>query len=60
MVPFIIVDKYISILMMSQLFDLSKNEFFCKIWTVLLLMQIIRNFDNKFAGVGKVISRFLN
>ena len=58
--PFIMVDKYISILMMSQLFDLSKREFFGKIWTVLLLIQIIRNFDNKFAGVGKVLSRFLN
>ena len=59
--PFIMVYKSISILMMSQLFDLSKKkEFFCKIWTVLLLIQIIRNFDNKFAGVGKVLSRFLN
>ena len=29
-----------------------------KIWTVLLLIGIIRNFDNKFAGVVKTLVRY--
>ena len=45
------VDRYISILMMSRVFGLS-------IWTVFILIRIIRNFDNKFAGVVKILVRY--
>ena len=50
--------KYMSILVISQSFNLSKKEFeITKIWTVLLLIRIIRNFDDKIAGVIKTLVR---
>ena len=42
----------------SSIWFVKKESKINKIWTVFILIRIIRNFDNKFAGVVKILVRY--